>query len=107
MKSRFIISFGGVADQKRKHLDKEASGIKGARAPERRIDRVFLGRLAFGPSLFGVPKRRIDQTFLGRLAFEPSPIKTLRLNRLDRGIELGHMVPTSFIIIGSGYIYRL
>ena len=50
MKSRLIVSFGGVADRERKHLGKKAFGIRGARAPGRRIDRAFLGRLAFGLS---------------------------------------------------------
>ena len=93
MKSRFAISFGGVADRERKHLGKKASGIRGARAPWRRIDRAFLGRLAFGPSPFGVPGRRIDRAFLGWLDFRPSPIRALGLAQLARGTELGPMVP--------------
>ena len=50
MKSRLTVSFGGVADRERKHLGKKVSGIKGAWAPGRRIDRAFLGQLAFGSS---------------------------------------------------------
>ena len=60
----------------------------------RRIDRAFLGRLAFGSNPFGVPGRRIGQAFLGRLAFGPSPFEALRLGRLTRGTEPGPMVPT-------------
>ena len=72
MKSRLAVLFGGVADQERKHLGKKASGIRGARAPGRRIDLAFLGRLAFGPS----------------------PIGALGLGRLARGTEPRPMVPT-------------
>ena len=50
MKSRLAVSFSGVADRERKHLGEKASGIRGAQAPERRINRAFLGRLSFGPS---------------------------------------------------------
>ena len=82
MKSRLAVSFGGVANQKWKHPGKKASGIRGTWAPGQRIDRAFLGRLAFGPSPFGVPRRRIDRAFLGRLAFGPSPIGALGLGRL-------------------------
>ena len=73
MKSRLAVSFGGVADRERKHLGKKASGIREARAPGRRIVRVFLGLLAFGPSPLGAPGRRIDRTFLGRLARGTGP----------------------------------
>ena len=93
MKSRLVVSFGGVADREMKRLGKKASGIKGAQAPGRRIDRVF--RLAFRPSPFGVPERRIDRAFLGRLNFGPSPIGALGLGRLARGTEFGPMVPTN------------
>ena len=55
---------------------------------------MFLGRLAFGPSPFGVPGRRIVQAFLGRLASEPSPFGALGLGQLARGAGLGPMVPT-------------
>ena len=61
--------------KKRKHLGKKESGIRGAQAPGQRIDWVFLGRLAFGPS----------------------PIGALGLGRLDRGTESGLMVPTKII----------
>ena len=93
MKSLLVISFGGVNDRERKHLGKKASGIRGTRAPGRRIYQAFLGRLAFGPSPLGVPGWRIDRTFLGRLAFEPSPIEALGLGRLARGTEPEPMVP--------------
>ena len=46
-------------------------------APGWRIDRAFLGRLAFRPNSFGVPGRRINRAFLGRLAFGPSPLGLL------------------------------
>ena len=59
-----------------------------------RIDRVFLGRLAFRPNSFGVPGRRINRAFLGRLAFGPSPFRAFRLDLLARGTGLGLMVPT-------------
>ena len=94
MKSRLTVLFGGVVDRERKHLGKKASVIRGTRAPGWRIDRAFLGRLAFEPSLFGVPEQRIDRVFLGQLAFEPSPIRALGLGRLARGTEPGPMVPT-------------
>ena len=76
-------------------MGKKASGIRGSRAPGKRIDKAFLGRLAFGPNPFGVPERRIEQAFLGRLAFGLSPIGVLGLGRLVRGTELGPMVPTT------------
>ena len=95
MKSRLVISFCGVADRERKHLGKKASEIRGAWAPGWRIDRAFLGRLAFGSSPLRAPGRSIDRAFLGRLAFGPSPIGALGLGRLARGIELGPMVPTN------------
>ena len=94
MKNRLAVSFGRVVDRERKHLGKKASGIRGAPAPGRRIDRAFLSWLVFGPSPFGVPRRRMDRAFLGRLAFGPSPIGALRLGRLARGIEPGPMVPS-------------
>ena len=61
----------------------------------RRIDRAFLGRLAFGPNPFGVPGRRIDRAFLGRLAFGPNPFGALGLGRMTWGTEPGPMVPTT------------
>ena len=97
MKSRLAVSFGGVADWERKHLGKKTSGIRGARAPGWRIYRTFLGRLAFGPSPFGIPKRRIDRAFLGWMTFGPTPIGALGLGRLTRRNELGPMVPTIFL----------
>ena len=77
MKSQLVASFGGVADRERKHLVKKASGIRGARAPGRRIVRAFMSRLAFGPSFLRAPGWRIDRAFLGWPAFRPSPIGLL------------------------------
>ena len=96
MKSRLAVSFAGVAYWERKHLGKKASGIRGARAPERSINWVFLDRLAFGPSPFGLPRRRIDRAFLGRLAFGSSPIGALGL-----GSWLGEL------LTGSEYVHKL
>ena len=84
MKSWLAISFGEVAYRERKrpgeeasgHLGasgKEASGIRGARAPGRRVARGFLGLLIF----------------LGWLALGPGLIGALRLGRLARGTEPG------------------
>ena len=68
MKSLLAISFGGVADRERKHPDEEASGMRGARAPRRRIDWAFLGRLAFGPGPIGHPDGGLSGLFwAGRL----------------------------------------
>ena len=89
MKSRLAVSFGEVADRERKHpgeeasghlgaSGKEASGIRGARAPEQRVSWAFIGLL----------------TVLGRLDLGPSPIGALGLGRLARGTEPGPMVPT-------------
>ena len=89
MESRLAVSFGKVADRERKHpgeeasghlgaSGKEASGIRGARAPRWRVVRAFLG-------LF---------TVLGRLALGPGPIGALGLSRLARGTELRPMIPT-------------
>ena len=94
MKSWLVISFGGVANRERRHLGKKTFGIKGARAPERRIVRTILGRLAFGPSPLGTPGRRIDRAFLGRQAFGSSPIGALALSLLAKGAGPGPMVPT-------------
>ena len=52
------------------------------------------GGWLLGPNPFGVPRRRIDRAFLGRLAFEPNPFGALELSRLARETELGPMVPT-------------
>ena len=82
------VSFGKVADRERKHLGeesfghlgasgKEASGIRGDRAPGQIVARAFLG-------LF---------TVLGRLTLGPGPIGALGLGRLARGTEPGPMVP--------------
>ena len=89
MKSRLTISFDEVADRERKHLGeeasghlgasaKEASGIKSARAPERRVARAFL----------------VLVIVLGRLPLGPGPIGALRLGRLAKETEPGPMVPT-------------
>ena len=80
-------------------LGKKASGIRGTRAPERRIVRAFLGWLAFGPSPLGAPGRRIDRAFLGRSAFGPSSIGALMLGRLARGTRPESMVPTDMFWI--------
>ena len=84
-----IVSFGKVADRERKHprdeafghqgaSGKEASRIRGARTPGRRVARAFLG-------LF---------TVLRRLALGPGPIEAFGLGRLARGTEPRPMVPT-------------
>ena len=99
MKSRLVISFGGVADRERKHQGKNTFRIKGARAPGRRIVRAILGRLAFGSSPLRALRRRIDLAFLGRPAFGPSPIAALVLGRLARGTGPGPMVPTILIFL--------
>ena len=96
MKSRLPISFGEVADRERKHpsehasrhlgtSEKEASGIRGARAPGWRVARAFLG-------LF---------TVLGRLTLGPGPIGALGLGRLARGTELEPMLPTKLCLYRS------
>ena len=82
----------------KKRLGKKTFGIKGTRAPGRRIDRVFLGRLGFGPNPFEVPGRRTDGAFLGRLAFRPSPIRAFGLGRLTRGTEPRPMYPQMVFI---------
>ena len=86
-KSRLAISFDEVVDRERKHpgeeasghlgaSEKEASGIRGSRAPEGRVARAFL----------------ILLIVLDRLALGPGPIEALGLGRLARGTE--PMVPT-------------
>ena len=93
MESRLAVSFGKVADRERKHpgeeafgrlgaSGKEASGIRGSRAPGRRVARAFLG-------LF---------TVLGRLALGSGPIEALGLGRLARGTDPGPMVPTYTVL---------
>ena len=88
MESRLAVSLSRVADRERKHpgeeasghqsaLGKEASGMRGARAPGRRVARAFLG-------LF---------TILRWLALGPGPIGALGLGRLARGTDPGLMVP--------------
>ena len=82
MKSRLAV-FGEVVDRERKYPDerafghlgssgKEASRIRGAQVPGRKVVRAFLGRLTLGPG----------------------PVGAIGLGRLARGIELGPMVPT-------------
>ena len=99
MESRRIVSLDRVADRERKHSGEEASEIRGARAPGRRIDLAFLGQLAFEPSPIGASERRVPgqqvaRAFLGRLAFGLGPIEALGLGWLARGTEPGLMVPT-------------
>ena len=83
MKSRLAVSFGEVADRKRRHLSegvsghlvasgKEASGVRGARVLGRKFSRAFLGRLTLGHG----------------------PVGAIGLGRLVRGTELRPMVPT-------------
>ena len=90
MESQLAVSFGKVAGRERKHpgdeasehqgaSGKEASEIRGARAPGGRVPRAFLGWLALGPG----------------------PIGALGLGRLARGTEPGPMVPTKPIRIVS------
>ena len=89
MKSRLTVSLGRVANRERKHpgegafgrlgaSGEEASGVRGARVPRRRVARAFLG-------LF---------TVLGRLVLGSGPIGAFGLGRLIRGTEPGPMVPT-------------
>ena len=102
MKSRLTISFGEVVNRERKHLGEEASGhlgalrkeaseIRGARAPGWRVTRAFLGLL----------------TVLGWLTLGPSPIGALGLGRLARGTEPGPMVPTMPPFFLSGRVIVL
>ena len=89
MESQLAVSLGRVIDRERKHPSEGASGrydasgeeaseVKGARVPGRRVTRAFLG-------LF---------TILGRLALGPGPIGALGLGRLAKGTEPGPIVPT-------------
>ena len=80
MKNRLTVSFGEAADRERKHPDKEASGIRGARAPGRRVAWAFVGPLALGLS----------------------PIGALGLGQLARGTKPRPMVPTMppFFLLG-------
>ena len=82
-----VISFDEVADRERKHpgeeasghlgaLGKEASGIRGAWAPGRRVAQAFLGLLII----------------LGPLALGSGPIRALRLGWLARGTKPEPMV---------------
>ena len=106
MKSRLAVSFGEAVDRERKypgegasgHLGasgKEASGIRGARVPGRKVARVFLGRLTLGPGLVEVvPGRKFSQAFLGRLTLGSGPFGAIGLGRLARGTKPGPMLPT-------------
>ena len=106
MKSRLAVSFGEIADRERRHPSegvsghlgasgKEASGIRGARVPGRKVARAFLGRLTLGPSpVRAVPGRKFSRAFLGRLTLGPGPVEAIGLGRLARGTEPGPMVPT-------------
>ena len=96
MKSQLEISFGEVANRERKHpgekasghhgaSGKEASGVRGARALERRVAWAFLG-------LF---------TVLGLLVLRPGPIGALGLARMAMGTELGPMVPTTILVFSK------
>ena len=86
MKSRLAV-FGEVVDWERKHpgegasghlgaSGKEASGIRGAQVPGRKVARAFLGWLTLGLGLVGA----------------------IGLGQLARGTEPGPMVPT--ILLG-------
>ena len=103
MKSRLAVSFGEVADRERKHpgegasghlgsSGKEASGIKGARVPGRKVAWAFLGRLTLGPSpVEAVPGRKFSWAFLGQLTLGPGPVGAIGLGQLAKGTELGPM----------------
>ena len=74
---------------------KEASGIRGARVPRRKVARAFLGRLTFGPGRVGaVPGRKFSRAFLGRLTLGPGPVGAIGLGRLARGTKPWPMVLT-------------
>ena len=106
MKSRLAVSFGEVVDRERRHPSegvsghlgasgKEASGIRGARVPGRKVSQAFLGRLTLGPGPVGaVPGRKFSPAFLGQLTLGPDPVEAIGLGRLARGTEPGPMVPT-------------
>ena len=110
MKSRLAVSFGEVADREWKHPSegvsghlgvsgKEASGIRGARVPGRKVARAFLGRLTLGPSPVGaVPGKKFSRAFLGRLTLGPGPVGAIGLGRLARRTEPEPMVLTNLII---------
>ena len=59
----------------------------------------------------GYPGGRIDRAFLGQLAFGPSPFKALGLGRLARGTGPGPMVPTyayyKFIVLYEAFIFEI
>ena len=107
IKSLLVVSFGEVANRKRRHPSEgvsghlgasrnEASGIRGTRVPGRKVVRSFLGRLTLGPSLVGaVLGRKFSQAFLGRLTLGSGLVEAIGLDRLARGTKLGPMVPTN------------
>ena len=91
MKNRLTVLFGEVIDRERKHpsegvsghLDasgKKTSGIKGARSPERKVARAFLGwlTLRLGP-VRAVPWRKFSRAFLGQLTLGHGPVGAIRL----------------------------
>ena len=94
MKSRLAVSFGEVADRKRKHPGEGTSGHLGAS-----------GKETSGVRGTRVPWRKVARTFLGRLTLGPDPIEAIGLGWLIRGIEPEPMVPT--IIIAFAFITNL
>ena len=108
IKSRLAVLFGEVADRKRKHPSegvsghlgasrKEASRIRGARVPGRKVARAFLGRPTIGPGpVEAVPGRKFSRAFLGWLTSGPGLVEAIGLDRLARGTEPGPMVPTVY-----------
>ena len=91
MKSWLVVSFGEVTDRERKHPGEGASGHLGA-----------LGKEASGIRGAWAPGRRVTQAFLGRLTLGSDPVRAIGLGRLARGTELGPMVPTMlpFFLLG-------
>ena len=73
------------------------SGLWDPRAPGRKVDRSFMGRLMFGPYLLGVSERRVGPAFLGRLVAGPFPFEALWSGRLAMGVGLGPKVPTNLV----------
>ena len=96
MKHRLTISFGEVADREKRHPSegvsghlgasgKEASEIRGARVPGRKVARVFMDRLTLGSGPVGAMLgRKFSRTFLGRLTLRLSPVGAIGLGRLAR-----------------------
>ena len=106
MKIRLAVSFGKVADRERRHPSEgvsrhlgasgnEASEIRGARVPERKVAWAFLGQLTLGPGPIGaVPERKFSQVFLGQLTLGPGHVRAIGLGWSARGTEPMPMVPT-------------